>query len=823
MSLHAHSVLKPSTPNKSGIKPLKVSALERMAAKKKRNVTFWDGEGGYFDYEFGKEYQWGPNGEEPSKLRVQKYGLICNSNGLIMQLDDHIRCGDIFKLFTNIAGIDPRIKSMVRGPQGSAFVNPSDIHVIYGGGYDVSMWLKGLKNETNITMENGRIVHGKTLYNYLFSNKTRDPVSFHLDGYLWEVKLRLRRQFTLRLVRPSDLTKAQAKTEGFISRKFELWDISSFYMGKFTTALAESGIEVEAAGGNAAMENMKGKRNDFRIPFPIEVVNYCVSECMAGKKLAELLFEGFRKLQVQLKRFDSPGAAAAALMDKMRVNDHKPPVPNDPIIKVPVRQRGGIVLHDATPSMCAFFGGRIECTRIGGVKNPILIDIASAYPSQMVKLPSMYGKWSHSNDGYSVRGKDEYRIVHIKYDFPIDIPFYPWPYRTQKGAVTFPPNGEVWIHHDEYEAGHEWIQSAKRWGYAIPDNAVEVLEYWQYTPDDASTRPFSFYEGLYTDRAHLKAIGDIMENAIKLALNSGYGKTAQHLGGTLDKLPPYLCMFWAGFITAGTRAQLLRAACLVKNPNSIFKFMTDGILLSEELEGLDMRSFVVKDPTGEPLLKKGVPLEKPVLGAWEVKRYEEAIVAQAGIYWTWEVKEPTKLDRRLNPSTPVEWHYKLRSRGFPPSGIDASDPDRRRTLQDPMTVVLAWLRGESKITIVGQRFVSILSGLMGTVDMKTGEPGKKEAKLYKWLCEWIPFAKVLDSSGYSRKRQCAARLPRIVEDSFMMNGHPMIDSMPLLAQCGLDFGLISAPYDKSLKLFFPENEDGERDVECQLTHDIECY
>jgi hypothetical protein len=73
------------------------------------------------------------------------------------------------------------------------------------------------------------------------------------------------------------------------------------------------------------------------------------------------------------------------------------------------------------------------------------------------------------------------------------------------------------------------------------------------------------------------------EKVIKSGLNSLSGKTAQSVksGGKEDAPPSCVNPYYAAAITAGVRAQLLRAA--LKDPYAIVSFMTDAIVSMREL------------------------------------------------------------------------------------------------------------------------------------------------------------------------------------------------------------------------------------------------
>jgi hypothetical protein len=62
-----------------------------------------------------------------------------------------------------------------------------------------------------------------------------------------------------------------------------------------------------------------------------------------------------------------------------------------------------------------------------------------------------------------------------------------------------------------------------------------------------------------------------MEMAIKLSINSLYGKTVQCVGGTEYEPPSCACPYYGSAITANCRARLLEAALL--DPYAIVGFM----------------------------------------------------------------------------------------------------------------------------------------------------------------------------------------------------------------------------------------------------------
>src|SRR5437660_9483876 len=98
---------------------------------------------------------------------------------------------------------------------------------------------------------------------------------------------------------------------------------------------------------------------------------------------------------------------------------------------------------------------------------------------------------------------------------------------------------------------------------------IYIHEAWEWIPA-SSTKPFSFIPDVYAYRQQLIQEGSGAEKALKLAINSLYGKTAQSVGYSTDRnrgKPPYHNMVVAGMTTSKTRAKLMEAA--MQKPDSV--------------------------------------------------------------------------------------------------------------------------------------------------------------------------------------------------------------------------------------------------------------
>jgi DNA polymerase elongation subunit (family B) len=133
-------------------------------------------------------------------------------------------------------------------------------------------------------------------------------------------------------------------------------------------------------------------------------------------------------------------------------------------------------------------------------------------------------------------------------------------------------------------------------------------------------RPFEFIRDRFHERRRIQDESeragkyDIREKAIKLPLNSIYGKLAQSVG-TQGKVPPLANPYYAAATTAYCRRRLVEAALI--DPHSIVFFATNGIVSTRELHGL------------ERVRRKGDLVN---LGDWEYREANGGLFVLPGVY-----------------------------------------------------------------------------------------------------------------------------------------------------------------------------------------------
>lgn len=375
-------------------------------------------------------------------------------------------------------------------------------------------------------------------------------------------------------------------------RYIKVHEVWGFFQSSFVKALEAWGI-----GAPEEIERMKAERGSFKAKDIKKVTRYCLHECDLLVTLMDELRGACREAGIIPRSWIGAGALAMALLGAQGMDDHH-------VYDLDLANEQ--VVNDAV--LGAYFAGRIELHRQGVYNRVKTADIRSAYPSAALKLPSLDGaKLSRRK-----RLVDGPGIWRVRWDAG-DALVAPFPVR-HKHCIYYPAKGEGWYHTIE-------VQTAIKLGYP-----VEVLEGYTLRRRNMEA-PFKWIPGVYAKRARLKDEGHAAEKALKLALNSVYGKLAQGYG--FNSRPRWQNYFWAGQITASTRAKILTVASRCNNPIMI---ATDGVFC----QGLP------------PTVRDG-----KALGMWELGKVGELFAAQAGVY------------QGISPGKEV-----LKSRGFFAAEVD---------------------------------------------------------------------------------------------------------------------------------------------------------
>lgn len=481
-------------------------------------------------------------------------------------------------------------------------LNPKDINVIYGGSYDFNCWIADLTRD-----------EVELLYKSKYDGK---PVMYRGYGLRWQ--------------------KGKAFVISKDDKVVTINDVISFFQRPFIAACDEY---LGHYDGRDVLVREKARRGDFRMSELTAIGKYNNLELDLLVRLCEELRLRLFKVGLRPKRWNSPGAIAAALFQRENVKAHR----NEnlpPGVQEAARY--------------AYAGGRFEMIKYGSVyERAYEYDINSAYPRALTEVPSLQGgEWVHWKRGdgdipdsafamYLVRYKNDYAA-----DAKIPAPIF---HRAENGTISYPMYSVNWVWTPEYEMLKEYCATVK-------NAKMFVMEAWLFFPA-TDYKPFGFIPELFEMRRKLKAAGDGAHVGIKLALNSMYGKTAQQVGWSYDKfgrvrIPTYHQLEWAGYVTSWCRANVLRAA--MKNPGAVIAFETDALFTSEPLD-LEIGSG---------------------LGDWEETVFESLTYVQSGHYYGTELggKEIIKcrgVDRGFINREMVEDRLNL--------------PEVERTLAAPLT------------------------------------------------------------------------------------------------------------------------------------------
>ncbi len=429
-------------------------------------------------------------------------------------------------------------------------------HVGYGFSYDANMILKDLSADEIQTLGEGDAI--------LYARRFRVKYRPHKSLYIKDIS-----------------------TGHFVT----LWDTLGFHQTSFIkTVEANLGTDDPRLPNIRKGKAMRPTFDEKMLPF---IRRYTTDELSALVDVTDKLWRAFQHIGWKLRRWDGAGAAAAALLEregvKRLLNRNLPPDVTDAALR-------------------AFAGGRIEAPQYGyyvGVVDHA--DIRSAYPKAISTMPNLARCTVRHIDGLS---EEPFSLVRVSWDFQRlgdDWPLLPFKFR-EKHSIYFPRRGESWVWAPEVHAALKWDDLRRR---------IKVHESIEFIPDDGNDRPFYWIKRWYQERARLRADPSAgrAHVAVKLGLNSVYGKMAQTVGARIDKngnlvLPPFHQIEYAGYITSFTRAQLFDALAPVRK--GTIMLATDGIYSTETLKGLTW---------GEDL------------GQWEHTTHDAMLTVQSGVYW----------------------------------------------------------------------------------------------------------------------------------------------------------------------------------------------
>jgi DNA polymerase type B, organellar and viral len=466
-----------------------------------------------------------------------------------------------------------------------ADLDPQYIYVSYFFDYDITMIIRTLPEERarRLLYPHLRTLPGQ---HYAAPLDLTAP-----DGEKYQIDYLPHKEFKVR--RPG-------------SKWIVISDTGQFFQGSFLSTLRKWNI------GTPEEQEMiragKEKRATFGV-FNEETRAYNALECV----LLEELMTQFRAVCEETgyvpKKWQGPGYLASAMLAKHGV---------------PRRDDIPILRNDAFRALAqaAYYGGRFETTVAGPIRRRVFqYDINGAYVSLLRGLPCLiHGSWRR------VRNRPGGGIWFGKVHFthPRTGRLYHLPVRLKNGNIQYPREATGVYWNVELEAAE------------AAGTRIEFTEGWVYEPA-CDCRWFDFTDDYYAERLRLgkSAKGYVL----KLAGNSIYGKLAQSIG-----YAPYANPVWAGLITAGCRAMLIRA--YAQAPEDTYMLATDGLFTGKSLD--------VKISSA--------------LGDWEETIHEHGIfIVQPGIYFAGDEPKSRGVERGrisdMRPAFEQQWAAFSGSRG----------------------------------------------------------------------------------------------------------------------------------------------------------------
>lgn len=329
-----------------------------------------------------------------------------------------------------------------------------------------------------------------------------------------------------------------------------------------------------------------------------DIIKYCIKDCMLTENLGIFLTGKMKQASMKIPKFITSHASFSRqyFMENCKI----------PSIK-------WIPINILDIAVSCYYGGRFEVIERGFFKKLISLDINSAYPETISKLPSLkYGKWKVIENQKEVSKKEiigfykVHLIIPEKRISPFVIKY--------KGIVIFPSGVfEKWITWYEYDLLKKYVYKFY-YGYEYHPYKREYYPFKQAILHLYEMKSFYKYDKKQKD--------EVLSWIFKLVMNAVYGcfierhdKILIDESGSEMKITVAGKMFnpvYASIITARTRWKLLKDSGK-KNWKKIVAFHTDSI--------------IVKRFPLRMLFKLGKKL-----GKWSLEKKGKGIILMSGIY-----------------------------------------------------------------------------------------------------------------------------------------------------------------------------------------------
>ncbi|MCE9653278.1 MAG: DNA polymerase [Nitrosarchaeum sp.] len=346
------------------------------------------------------------------------------------------------------------------------------------------------------------------------------------------------------------------------SHSISLYDIAQYYDNKNLVKAYSEHIKKPL---DQDYLDMKESRKKFSLRYfqrnKNQMRKYCLMDCVLTLELADYWLDTFfNAYQFYTANWISSGYLAEKVLI---FNDIE------------------IALFDDIPydiqdlAWKSFYGGRFELIQRGYIGECYIYDINSAYPYALTFLPDINdGKWFGST---RINPKASVGFFHIRAYVSDSVKIAPFPFRTKSNRIIYPCGEfETFVTLEELKA----VTGDTRIKY-------KILESFQFVANPNCGYPFrDFIKSQYQKRLQLKQEGNSLERAIKIILNSVYGKMAQRVNNVMGNLfNPVISAYITGF----ARAQLYKFVRENNIEKDVVAFATDSIACRKKIHGLDSK------------------------------------------------------------------------------------------------------------------------------------------------------------------------------------------------------------------------------------------
>ncbi len=410
-------------------------------------------------------------------------------------------------------------------------------------------------------------------------------------------------------------------------------DTLGFFQSSFEASLKKWGIPIPPI-----IEEYKAKRGSFTWDDLPQIILYNKTECTLLVELMGKLYDAIVQafLEVGLtpklskRTWYGAGAVANLVLNATDWKDEHPDLSCDHELWQrhfpPLSEESRLFYNHMYPFSFAYYGGRIEPCANGEFTSLWDYDVNSAYPYALSLLPS----WKDTDlvrydpDAAGLDSLSRMGMYFVEYEFPLNWNTYPFPFRAKNGNVHFPRQGSGWLMSPEVEAVRDSLPPAI-WercvrvadGYVLRDTegAGSALD---RLPEERLSTTAKLVSKTAAVRLKAKEQKLSYEKALKLILNSLYGKTIQQVGSH-----KHFSDFAAAWTTSVCRALLWRAIADERENDTIVSLMTDGVMSRKPLNvqlGHELGSFEEEQIQYLAQFMAGIYYYEPVDGE-PVQRY----------------------------------------------------------------------------------------------------------------------------------------------------------------------------------------------------------